>query len=98
MDGAVQHAPQAGRQFILRMLAPPSPQVIAHRGLGKEGWQQESFLLDGALAESATLRVMHLVIAVGVGFAPAGALVVPGAIKAQEPPVTTAAHHRVDRW
>jgi hypothetical protein len=37
MDGAVQHAPQAGRQFILRMLAPPSLQVIARRGLGKEG-------------------------------------------------------------
>jgi hypothetical protein len=37
MDGAVQHAPQAGRQFILRMLAPPSPQVIAHRSLGKVG-------------------------------------------------------------
>lgn len=41
---------------------------------------------------------MHLVIAIGVGFAPAGALVVPDAIKALEPPVTTAAYHLVDRW
>lgn len=54
--------------------------------------------LDHSFHKSAAFAVLHLVIAVGVGWLLTGSFVLAGLITLIEPALNTVMHHRIDRW
>jgi uncharacterized membrane protein len=100
IDGATQHAPQPGRQFMRRMLSRPSPNAhgsIRHAE-DNENHSRIATPKENTMAKSAAFGVLHVVIAFSVGYALTGSFVVAGAITLVEPVANTVAHYFFDRW
>lgn len=98
IEGAVQHAPQSGRQSIdSDAIAAMNRGDARPRHSGPQ-YKYDSFLSEQPMAKSATFGVMHLGIAFGVSFALTGSVVIAGAITLVEPLVNTVAHYHFDRW
>lgn len=102
IDGAMQQAPQPGRQsmgagVVMLVIDKNDHQensIVGNYMLSVRGRQQERT----NMAKSMAFGVVHVIIAFGVGYALTGSVAVAGALTLIEPLINSVAHFFFDRW